>query len=179
MLPVVLDVRWRLGGPPGAESYREGHLPGAVFVDLDAELCGPPGPRGGTRCRQPPAFQEVMRRAGVSARRPVVVYDDADATAAARAWWTLRYFGHDAVAVLDGGYPGVVRRGPAGGVGDGAAAGATGGISPPCPAAWRHSTRTRRPGLPVMACCSTRGRQRDTGARWSRSIPWPGTSRER
>jgi thiosulfate/3-mercaptopyruvate sulfurtransferase len=102
--PVVLDVRWRLGGPPGIHSYRAGHLPGAVFVDLDEQLCGPPGRAG--RHPLPPAagFQEVMRRAGVSSARPVVVYDDADATVAARAWWTLRYFGHRAVQVLDGGY---------------------------------------------------------------------------
>jgi len=104
VVPVVLDVRWRLGGPPGVESYRGGHLPGAVFIDLDAELCGPPGPDG--RHPLPPVarFQAVMRRAGVSAGRRVVVYDDSDATAAARAWWTLRYFGHEAVQVLDGGY---------------------------------------------------------------------------
>ncbi|HYB18583.1 MAG TPA: rhodanese-like domain-containing protein [Streptosporangiaceae bacterium] len=44
--PVVLDVRWRLGGPPGLGSYRQGHLPGAVFTDLDRDLCGPPGPDG-------------------------------------------------------------------------------------------------------------------------------------
>ena len=104
--PAVLDVRWRLGGPPGVESYREGHLPGAVFIDLDTELCGPPGPAGRHPLPSAADFQDVMRRAGVSAGRPVVVYDDADATAAARAWWTLRYFGHDAVCVLDGGYRG-------------------------------------------------------------------------
>jgi thiosulfate/3-mercaptopyruvate sulfurtransferase len=103
--PVVLDVRWRLGGPPGAESYRAGHVPGAVFADLDRDLAGPPG---GAHGRHPlPAaadFQAAMRRAGVSPGRPVVVYDDADATAAARAWWALRYFGHRDVRVLDGGY---------------------------------------------------------------------------
>ena len=102
--PVVLDVRWRLGGPPGAQSYRQGHLPGGVFVDLDAELCGPPGAAGRHPLPSAAAFQEVMRRAGVSVGRPVVVYDDEDATAAGRAWWTLRYFGHHAVQVLDGGY---------------------------------------------------------------------------
>ena len=42
--PVLLDVRWRLAGPPGIDSYRQGHLPGAVFVDLDRDLAGPPGP---------------------------------------------------------------------------------------------------------------------------------------
>lgn len=102
--PVVLDVRWRLGGPPGIESYRRGHLPGAVFVDLDRDLAAPPGPGGRHPLPDADAFQETMRRAGVSADRLVVVYDDADATAAARAWWTLRYFGHGRVRVLDGGF---------------------------------------------------------------------------
>jgi thiosulfate/3-mercaptopyruvate sulfurtransferase len=99
----VLDVRWRLGGPPGAAAYREGHLPGAVFCDLDADLAGPPGPGGRHPLPDAAAFQAAMRRLGVSGSRPVVVYDDADATSAARAWWTLRYFGHPDVRVLDGG----------------------------------------------------------------------------
>ena len=103
--PAVLDVRWRLGGPPGAESYRAGHIPGAVFADLDRDLAGAPGgPAGRHPLPAAGAFQAAMRRAGISADRPVVVYDDADSTAAARAWWTLRYFGHPDVAVLDGGY---------------------------------------------------------------------------
>jgi len=102
--PVVLDVRWRLGGPPGAQSYRAGHLPGAVFLDLATQLCGPPGSGGRHPLPSAAGFQTVMRRAGVSAGRKVVVYDDADSVAAARAWWTLRYFGHRAVQVLDGGY---------------------------------------------------------------------------
>jgi thiosulfate/3-mercaptopyruvate sulfurtransferase len=102
--PVVFDVRWRLGGPPGIESYLAGHIPSAVFLDLDRDLCGPPGRAGRHPLPAAAAFQDVMRRAGVSGRRPVVVYDDADATAAARAWWTLRYFGHHEVFVLDGGY---------------------------------------------------------------------------
>jgi thiosulfate/3-mercaptopyruvate sulfurtransferase len=103
--PAVLDVRWRLGGPPGAESYRAGHIPGAVFADLDRELAGPAGGAGGRHpLPEAAAFQAAMRRAGISPDRPVVVYDDADATAAARAWWTLRYFGHGDVRVLDGGY---------------------------------------------------------------------------
>lgn len=102
--PVVLDTRWRLGGPPGIDSYREGHIPGAVFADLDRDLCGAPGTGG--RHPLPPAadFERVMRRAGVSTGQTVVVYDDADSTAAARAWWTLRYFGHQEVQVLDGGF---------------------------------------------------------------------------
>ena len=102
--PVLLDVRWRLGGPPGIDSYRQGHLPGAVFADLDRDLAGPPGPAGRHPLPDPAAFQAAMRAAGVSQDRPVVVYDDGDATIAARSWWTLRYFGHEDVRVLDGGY---------------------------------------------------------------------------
>jgi thiosulfate/3-mercaptopyruvate sulfurtransferase len=102
--PVLLDVRWRLTGPPGIEAYRRGHLPGAVFVDLDRDLAGPPGPRGRHPLPSAEAFTAAMRRAGVDGGRPVVAYDAADSTAAARLWWTLRYFGHDQVRVLDGGY---------------------------------------------------------------------------
>ncbi|WP_119731335.1 sulfurtransferase [Thermomonospora amylolytica] len=102
--PVLLDVRWRLAGPPGIEDYRKGHLPGAVFVDLDRDLAAPPGPAGRHPLPDAEAFQRAMRAAGVSAGRPVVVYDDADSTAAARAWWVLRYFGHEQVRVLNGGY---------------------------------------------------------------------------
>ncbi len=101
---VLLDARWRLAGPPGIESYREGHLPGAVFVDLDGEVTGPPGPAGRHPLPAAGDFEAAMRRAGVSSDRLVVVYDDADSTAAARVWWSLRYFGHDRVRVLDGGY---------------------------------------------------------------------------
>jgi thiosulfate/3-mercaptopyruvate sulfurtransferase len=102
--PVLLDVRWRLGGPPGLDSYREGHLPGAVFTDLERDLAAPPGPAGRHPLPDPAVFTDAMRAAGVSEDRPVVVYDDRDATAAARAWWLLRYHGHQNVRVLDGGY---------------------------------------------------------------------------
>ncbi len=102
--PVLLDVRWKLGGPPGVVAYRAGHLPGAVFVDLDRDLAGPPGPGGRHPLPAPEAFQAAMRRCGVRDQADMVVYDEADSTAAARAWWLLRYFGHERVRVLDGGY---------------------------------------------------------------------------
>lgn len=102
--PVVLDVRWHLAGPPGIDAYRRGHLPGAVFVDLDRDLAGRPGRGGRHPLPDARVFQDAMRRAGVFRDRLVVVYDDADSTAAGRAWWTLRYFGHRRVRVLDGGY---------------------------------------------------------------------------
>ena len=84
--------------------YREGHLPGAVFIDLERDLAAPPGPAGRHPLPDPAVFTAAMRAAGVSEDRPVVVYDDRDATAAARAWWLLRYHGHQNVRVLDGGY---------------------------------------------------------------------------
>nr|WP_223166289.1 sulfurtransferase [Nonomuraea sp. SYSU D8015] len=99
----LLDVRWRLGGPPGVELYREGHLQGAVYCDLDTDLAAPPGAGGRHPLPDAEAFQRAMRRLGVSDGRPVVAYDDAGSTVAARAWWTLRYFGHQDVRVLDGG----------------------------------------------------------------------------
>ncbi|WP_055693602.1 sulfurtransferase [Streptomyces prasinopilosus] len=111
--PVLLDVRWRLGTataagePPfdGRAAYREGHLPGAVFVDLDRELAGAPGGRGRHPLPDPEVFGVAMRRAGVSAGTPVVAYDDGTGWAAARAWWLLRWTGHPDVRVLDGGLP--------------------------------------------------------------------------
>jgi thiosulfate/3-mercaptopyruvate sulfurtransferase len=109
--PVLLDVRWQLGGPPGAEAYRAGHLPGAVFVDLDRDLADPPGAGGRHPLPDPVRFQAAMRRCGVGRGRPVVVYDQRDTTAAARAWWLLGYHGHADVRVLDGGYDGWVEAG--------------------------------------------------------------------
>jgi thiosulfate/3-mercaptopyruvate sulfurtransferase len=102
--PVVLDVRWRLAGPPAREDYAVGHLPGAVFVDLDTELAAPPGPAGRHPLPDPAALQATLRAAGINAGDPVVAYDDRDGSVAARAWWLLRWAGHHDVAVLDGGY---------------------------------------------------------------------------
>jgi thiosulfate/3-mercaptopyruvate sulfurtransferase len=111
--PVVLDVRWRLGGPPGRADYDAAHIPGAVFVDLDAELAGPPGPQGRHPLPAPDRLQAVLRRAGVSVGSPVVAYDDGNCSVAARAWWLLRWLGlpADQVAVLDGGWAGWVAAG--------------------------------------------------------------------
>jgi thiosulfate/3-mercaptopyruvate sulfurtransferase len=129
--PTLLDVRWRLGGPPGRELYQVGHVPGAVFVDLDRELAGPPGEGG--RHPMPAAgdFESAMRHAGVDRDRLVVVYDEADSTAAARAWWLLRYFGHPSVRVLDGGFRAWTAAGHAAESGPSGAPGSPGSIELP------------------------------------------------
>ena len=109
--PTLLDVRWRLVGPPGRDDYAAGHLPGAVFIDLDTELCGRPGAAGRHPLPDPAALQAALRAAGVRAGHPVVVYDGGDGMAAARAWWTLRWAGHRPVRVLHGGFPAWVAAG--------------------------------------------------------------------
>jgi thiosulfate/3-mercaptopyruvate sulfurtransferase len=101
--PTVLDVRWALTGPPGRADYAAGHLPGAVFLDVDTDLAGPPGPGGRHPLPDPAALQATLRAAGVRPTLPVIAYDAADGSVAARAWWLLRWAGHSAVAVLDGG----------------------------------------------------------------------------
>jgi thiosulfate/3-mercaptopyruvate sulfurtransferase len=104
--PTVVDVRWSLTGPPGRVDYRADHLPGAIFMDLDTDLAGPPGPGGRHPLPDPAALQTTLRAAGVHATIPVVAYDAADGSVAARLWWLLRWAGHQMVAVLDGGIAG-------------------------------------------------------------------------
>lgn len=110
--PVVLDVRWALGDPHGREHYRTGHIPGARYADLDRELAAPPSPESG---RHPlPAvadLQATARRWGLRTGQPVVVYDDNGNTAAARAWWLLRWAGVPDVTLLDGALIGWQRAG--------------------------------------------------------------------
>ncbi|HEY3946317.1 MAG TPA: sulfurtransferase [Solirubrobacteraceae bacterium] len=101
--PTLLDVRWTLGGPPGLTEYESGHIPGAVFVNLDTELAGAPGSGGRHPLPGRESFQAAMRAAGVRDDGPVVVYDGGSSMSAGRAWWLLRYYGHGDVAVLDGG----------------------------------------------------------------------------
>jgi thiosulfate/3-mercaptopyruvate sulfurtransferase len=103
-LPAVLDVRWSLGGGPGRADYLAGHIPGAQFADMDADLAGPAGAGGRHPLPSPGRFAAAMRRLGVANDTTVVVYDAGNSTSAARAWWLLRRLGHADVRVLDGGY---------------------------------------------------------------------------
>lgn len=102
---VVLDVRWRLGGPPPAEMYASGHIPGAIAVDLDRDLAAPvgDGSRGRHPLPDPETLQDALRRWGIDDDSTVVAYDEADGSSAARAWWLLRWAGLADVRVLDGG----------------------------------------------------------------------------
>ncbi|OLD23689.1 MAG: hypothetical protein AUJ02_10020 [Chloroflexi bacterium 13_1_40CM_3_65_12] len=99
----VIDFRWYLTGRQGRDAYNAGHLPGAVFVDLDA-VTGKGAGRHPLPTRQ--QFQDEMRRAGVNTSTKVVVYDDAGGSIAARLWFLLGWFGHGAQAVLDSGLQG-------------------------------------------------------------------------
>lgn len=98
----VIDFRWYLLNRSGHEEYRRGHIPGAVFVDLDAVT----GKTGGGRHPLPTGakFEQEMRQAGIGSDTRVVVYDDATAApTASRLWFLLGLFGHRTQAVLDGG----------------------------------------------------------------------------
>ncbi|MFI5428936.1 sulfurtransferase [Aeromicrobium sp. UC242_57] len=102
--PRVLDVRWRLDRPDGRGEHRAGHVPGAVYVDLDHELAAHGVPTDG---RHPlpavEALQVSARSWGIDDDSTVVVYDDQGNLAAGRAWWLLTYAGVQDVRVLDGG----------------------------------------------------------------------------
>ena len=102
----IVDCRYVLGSPgAGRELFRAGHITGATFLDVDADLADPVG--DGRRGRHPlpsaERFEAAARRAGISADSVVIAYDENMTGGAARLWWLLRHFGHDAVAVLDGG----------------------------------------------------------------------------
>ncbi|MGH3746228.1 MAG: sulfurtransferase [Micromonosporaceae bacterium] len=109
--PTVLDARWRLGGPSCRTEHAAGHIPGAMFVDVDTDICGPPGARGRHPLPDPAHLQAVLRRLGVVAPGLVVVYDGGDGLGAARTWWTLRWAGLPDVRVLEGGFPAWVEHG--------------------------------------------------------------------
>lgn len=103
---VVVDCRFSLADTEGGrQAYEKGHIPGAVYAHLDDDLCGPPITDHG---RHPLPIPEAMvaqfGRMGIDRTTQVVVYDDANGAIASRLWWMLRYMGHDAASVLNGGW---------------------------------------------------------------------------
>jgi thiosulfate/3-mercaptopyruvate sulfurtransferase len=97
----VADVRWYLRGASGYEAYLAGHIPGAVWLDIDHDLSDPPDP-GRHPLPSPERFAAALGRAGIGDDVPVVAYDDTGGSTAARLWWLLSLLDHP-VAVLDGG----------------------------------------------------------------------------
>jgi thiosulfate/3-mercaptopyruvate sulfurtransferase len=102
--PVVLDVRWQIGGPSQRPAYLTGHVPGAQWCDLEQDLADPPGAGGRHPLPDPARLQASMRGWGIGSDTEVVVYDGDNSVAAARAWWVLRWAGQHRVRVLDGGF---------------------------------------------------------------------------
>jgi thiosulfate/3-mercaptopyruvate sulfurtransferase len=99
----IVDVRWYLNRPgEGLRAYESGHIPGAIFLDLDRDLSAPVGP-GRHPLPQPDDFRRRLEEVGIGSVHRVVAYDDTGGTTAARLWWMLDNLGHERVAVLDGG----------------------------------------------------------------------------
>ena len=99
----IADVRWFLGEPErGRAEYAQGHIPGAVFVDLDRDLAAPPG-AGRHPLPDPTAFADRMGELGFGDHHTIVVYDAAQGQYGARLWWMLDRLGHQSVYLLDGG----------------------------------------------------------------------------
>lgn len=103
----VVDCRFSLQEPErGRRAYQAGHIPGAVYAHLDEDLSGPviPGRTGRHPLPAPEIFAARLGRWGIGHTTQVVAYDDAGGAYAARLWWMLRWLGHEAAAVLDGGW---------------------------------------------------------------------------
>ena len=103
----LVDCRYRLGDPGAGEGlWRESHIPGASYLDVDRDLADPPGERGRHPLPAVERFEPAARRAGIGQDTLVVAYDEAGEGGATRLWWLLRHLGHENVAVLDGGLRG-------------------------------------------------------------------------
>src|SRR5262249_47894541 len=101
----IIDCRFELAAPEwGARAYAAGHIPRALYVNLDRDLSGERTPRTGRHpLPTPAALAATLGRLGIDARVQVVAYDQESGAYAARLWWLLRWLGHHQVAVLNGG----------------------------------------------------------------------------
>jgi thiosulfate/3-mercaptopyruvate sulfurtransferase len=113
--PVIVDCRFDLANPEaGRQAYLSGHIPGARYADLNRDLSGPIGPSTGRHpLPGPETFAAWLSANGMDNGTQVIVYDAANGSIAARLWWMLRWAGHEAVAVLDGGIKAWTARGGA------------------------------------------------------------------
>jgi len=105
---VVVDCRFVLTNKEqGRRAYEQGHISGAVYAHLDEDLSGPivPGQTGRHPLPEIEQFAQTLSKWGIDGQTQVVAYDSAGGAIASRLWWMLRWLGHDAVAVLDGGWP--------------------------------------------------------------------------
>ena len=109
----IVDCRWDLQNESwGPDEYRRGHIPSAGYASLSRALAAPPTGAGGRHpLPGPQVLEATFRRLGISNGKQVVAYDQETGMFASRLWWLLRYMGHDAVAVLDGGWTKWVREG--------------------------------------------------------------------
>lgn len=112
---VLFDCRFNLTNKTlGSEQYRTGHIPGAYYLDLEKDLSAETDTHGG---RHPlpdvETLSKKLRAAGINKHSTIVVYDDSRMAYAARAWWLLRYYGHQQVVILDGGFNGWINSGGA------------------------------------------------------------------
>lgn len=102
----IADCRFQLGAPEkGRTSYREGHIPGAVYFHIEEDLAGSVGEHGGRHpLPEVEQFKKVLENAGISNDMTVIAYDGGEGSFAARFWWLLKYVGHEKAFILDGGF---------------------------------------------------------------------------
>jgi thiosulfate/3-mercaptopyruvate sulfurtransferase len=110
---VIADLRWDSASPdPGVVAYRQGHIPGAIYVDLDTDLSDRSDlSRGRHPLPDPAIFAGTLTRLGIGRDTMLVVYDDKAGSLAARLWWMMRWIGGPAARVLDGGFAQWVKEG--------------------------------------------------------------------
>jgi thiosulfate/3-mercaptopyruvate sulfurtransferase len=130
---VILDCRFDLGSPTaGRQAYLRGHIPTARYLDLNGDLSSPTSPTSGRHpLPQPAQFGIRLGGLGVRSGTQVIAYDEANGSFAARAWWLLRWLGHESAAVLDGGLKAWVAGGGALESGEPGPSSAAGTDSPP------------------------------------------------